>query len=89
MRTTIKIRGGLGDSGGYVYAGCFAHGVSEYAPAFPPYWSDAHIPRTAAPVRFRPKCRECGDTFRPDFPTQLDCSPYCYAVFSGLTLEEN
>jgi hypothetical protein len=52
MRTTIKIRGGLGDSGGYVYAGCFADGVSDYAPAFPPYWSDAHIPRTSSPVRF-------------------------------------
>ena len=53
MRTTIPIRGGLGDAGGYVYAGCFAHPVREYGgPVFPPYWTDAHIPRTPRPMRF-------------------------------------
>ena len=53
---TIPIRGGLGDIGGYVYVGCFAHPVREYGgPVFPPYWADAHIPRTDRPARFVPR----------------------------------
>jgi hypothetical protein len=35
------------------------------------------------------ECKECGSTFTPEFSAQRHCDNYCYAVFSGLTLEEN
>jgi len=50
---TVAIRGGLGDRGGYVYAGCFAQNLFAFGgPAFPVYWDDATARKTNKPLRF-------------------------------------